>query len=345
MKALEASYLNPYIIAEIGVNHEGSMDLARHLIDEAKEGGAHAVKFQTYKAETIAMRNSPAYWDQTKEPTASQFELFKKYDTFQLDDYAKLAEHCVTVGIDFLSTPFDLASVGYLDPLVDIHKIASADITNVPLLRAVASKEKPVILSTGAASLPEIAHSIDVLTAAGATDLILLHCVLNYPTPPDHAQLGLIGRLKQAFPLYPVGYSDHTIPGKDMAAMQVAVLLGAVVLEKHFTHDKSLPGNDHYHAMTKDDLAAFVARLTEIKVLVGSGPRKLCWEEPARANARRSLVAARALRAGETIREDCLVAKRPASGLSPIYWDDAVGSRAFRDINEDEPLSWADILR
>src|SRR5690606_2009484 len=331
--------LNPYIIAEIGVNHGGDMELAKRLVREAKQGGAHAVKFQSYKAETIASRHSPAYWDTSKEATPSQYQLVKKYDRFGAAEYEALARFCAEVGIDFSSTPFDLGAVDFLNPLVPFFTIASADITNVPPLRKVAGTGKPVILSTGASTLPEVAHAVETLQAAGATELALLHCVLNYPTPRENAQLNGIALLRRAFPGVAIGYSDHVVPDATISALEAATLLGACILEKHFTHDKTLPGNDHYHAMDCNDLARFNEKLAVYRELVGEG-RTLDHEAPARLHARRSIVAARDIKAGETLNEDMLIAKRPGHGISPVHWDDIIGRQATCDIAEDALLAW-----
>ncbi len=292
IKDFEVGYsLQPYIIAEIGVNHEGDMHLAKRLIREAKKGGAHAAKFQSYKAEKIASKHSPAYWDQTKEPTDSQFALFKKYDSFSVENYVELAEYCNDLNIDFLSTPFDLEAVSFLAPLMPIYKIASSDITNVPLLRLCAEQGKPLVLSTGASSMEEIRFAVKTLRDSGANHITLLHCVLNYPTPLDLAQLGMIDELKIEFPDCLIGYSDHVVPDETISSLEVAALKGAVILEKHFTHDKTLPGNDHYHAMNYSDLQAFIKKL-EIYKMLTSGPNKkdLSNEELARMHARRSIV-------------------------------------------------------
>lgn len=333
-------YLHPYIIAEIGVNHGGNLHLARRLIDEAKKGGAHAAKFQSYKADKIASRHSPAYWDVSKETTKSQHELFRKYDSFSEDDYQSLAEHCKKVGIEFLSTPFDLEAVDFLAPMMPVIKIASADITNIPLLRRCASKGKPLIISTGAADLPEIQHAVSQVRQAGAQHIALLHCVLNYPTPPQRAQLEMIRVLRRIFPECIIGYSDHVVPEKGATALEVATLLGATILEKHFTHDKSLPGNDHYHAMNVADLQLFNLKLNDLRVLVGPGYKDLSFEKDARLHARRSLYTARSINAGQKIYEDDLIAKRPGHGISPVHWDDILGRTALRDMPEDTLVTW-----
>lgn len=340
---LVGNNLDPYIIADIGVNHECSMDLARRLIDEAAEGGAHAAKFQSYKAGKIASKHSPAYWDLSKEPTKSQYELFKKYDAFGPQEYEKLAEHCRKVGIDFMSTPFDLDTVAFLEPLMPAFKIASADITNTPLIRKVARAGKPVILSTGAATLPEIEFAVDLIRAEGCSELALMHCVLNYPTVPERAQLGMIQALKRAFPDFVIGYSDHVAPDENLTCLTMAALLGASILEKHFTHDKTLEGNDHYHAMDREDLVTFARQMRLRRTLIGEEAKNIAYEESARKNARRSVVAARKIKKGTRLTEKNLITKRPGFGISPVFWDDLIGRRAARTIEKDQLLTWADL--
>ena len=335
----------PYVIAEIGVNHGGSLDLAKRLIDLAKEGGADAAKFQTYKAATLASRHSPSYWDTSKEPTRSQFELFQKYDGFGETEYRALARHCELVGIDFVSTPFDAAAVDFLDPLMPFYKIASADLTNTPLLRQVAAKGKPVLLSTGASTLGEIDGAVHTLRAAGCRDLALLHCVLNYPTPNAQAHLRMLQGLQRAYPDLVLGYSDHTLPDEAMTALTTAHLLGAAVIEKHFTHDKTLPGNDHYHAMDVHDLRRFVQRMDLVHELLGAGSCKqpTPTEAPARANARRSIVLARDVAAGQMLQEADLTYKRPGTGVSPLHWDEVIGRCAAVALEADHVLQWHDL--
>ena len=337
------TFLDPYIIAEIGVNHGGDMALAKTLIEFAHEGGAHAAKFQSYKADLIASKNSPAYWDLSAESTTSQHELFKKYDSFNPEDYVELKEHCDAVGIDFMSTPFDLGAVDYLDDIVPAFKIASADITNTPLLRKVAAKNKPVLLSVGASTDDEVAFAVKVLSEAGCTNPVLLHCVLNYPTPPEHAQLALIQGMKETWPSFSIGYSDHVAPANGMPAMCMAALFGASVLEKHFTHDKTLLGNDHYHAMDKGDLLKFTKELANFRTLYGSSERNLDWEADARLHARRSIVASRDIEEGELLTEENLIVKRPGEGLSPTLWDVVIGKTAAHALRNDQSLGDVDI--
>ena len=332
----------PYIIAEIGVNHEGDMNLAKRLIDEAKEGGADAAKFQSYKAETIAMKESPAYWDTTQEPTQSQFALFKKYDKFWKSEFEELKKYCEHVGIEFMSTPFDVESATFLNDLMDVYKISSSDLTNKPFIELMCDFQKPIILSTGAATLEEICESVGWIEQKGNL-LALLHCVLNYPTENSNAHLGMIAGLRNEFPTYPIGYSDHTLP-QEMKTLEVATLLGAIILEKHFTHDKTLPGNDHYHAMDKQDLKHFHQVLQKDFELLGRfDVDALESEQPAIVNARRSLVSVRDIQKGETITVDDLTWKRPASGISPKYFDDVLGRTTVVDIAKDKDLQWSDL--
>lgn len=335
----------PYLIAEIGVNHEGSMEQAKRLIELAKKGGADAAKFQSYKADTLASKHSPAYWDTSKEPTLSQHQLFKKYDRFGPEDYEALAGHCRKTGIDFLSTPFDDQAIEFLDPLVPFFKIASADITNIPLLRRIAAKKKPVALSTGAATLGEIDIAVDTLNRAGCADIILLHCILNYPTDNGNAHLRMIRGLQRAYPDQLIGYSDHTLPDESMTSLTTAQLLGAVVIEKHFTHDKSLAGNDHYHAMDVVDLARFVELANRVEALLGPSEHKapIETEEISRRNARRSIVLARDVAAGQQLAAADLTYKRPGTGVSPLHWDEVIGRATARALHADDVLQWEDL--
>ncbi len=344
-KTLVTDASRPYVIAEIGVNHEGSLEIAKRLIELAAAGGADAAKFQSYKADTLASKNSPAYWDTTKESTLSQHELFKKYDSFDPADYAALALHAEKVGIDFLSTPFDDAAVDYLTPLVPFFKIASADITNVPLLRRVGRTCKPVLLSTGASTIDEVDSAIHTLESSGVTEIVLLHCILNYPTRNSDAHLRMITGLRQRYPNRLIGYSDHTVPEPSMTSLLTAWLLGAVVLEKHFTHDKTLPGNDHYHAMDVDDLVNFRRRLDAVVDLLGQTSDKapLDIEEISRVNARRSIVIAKDVPTGHQLTESDLTYKRPGTGVSPLHWDEVIGRFTSHALTEDHVLQWNDL--
>lgn len=335
----EAKLHHPYVIAEAGVNHEGSMDIAKRLVDEAKEGGADAIKFQTYKADTLASKHSPAYWDTSKEPTLSQHELFSRHDKFWKSEMVALKEYCDKVGIEFMSTPFDIESATFLNDLMNVYKISSSDITNKPFIQFMCGFNKPIILSTGASQLWEIQEAVSWIEAFG-NPLALLHCVLNYPTADENANLGMLLGLKRAFPDKLIGYSDHTLPN-DMKVCEMATLLGSVIIEKHFSHDKTLPGNDHYHAMDKEDLKVFRRNLERTFTILGNFKvEALSEEEPARRNARRSLVATCDIPAGKVIELADLTFKRPAHGISPRSIDELVGKTAKQAISEDAVLQW-----
>ncbi|MAQ64549.1 acetylneuraminic acid synthetase [bacterium] len=335
----EKKLYKPYVIAEAGVNHEGNMALAKRLCDEALEGSADAIKFQTYKADTIASKDSPAYWDTTKEPTKSQYELFTKHDKFWKSEMQELKDYCDEIGIEFMSTPFDVESAAFLNEMMDVFKISSSDLTNKPFIEYLCDFKKPIILSTGASSLAEIAEAVSWIEAKG-NSLSLLHCVLNYPTPDKNANLGMIMDLKASFPDKIIGYSDHTLPN-DMKVCEMAVMLGSVIIEKHFTHDKTLPGNDHYHAMDKEDLKLFRSNLERtFEILGGFKIEALEDEAPARAHARRSLVALKNIPKGKTIEKGDLTFKRPAHGISPKFIDDVIGKKALVDIKDDDVLKW-----
>ena len=334
--------LSPYIIAEAGVNHEGKMDLAIRLVEEAKEGGAHAIKFQSYKAKTLASKYSPSYWDTTKEKTKSQFDLFSKYDKFWKKEFEQLKKHCDKVGIEFLSTPFDFESAKFLNDLMPVFKISSSDITNKPFIEYITSFYKPIILSTGASNLEEIHEAVSWMRPT-KNPFSLLHCILNYPTENKNANLGMIRGLINEFPNTIIGYSDHTMPG-DMRNIQFAILMGAVIIEKHFTFDKSLPGNDHYHAMDKNDLKKFFNDMKQLEGLIGTYEVSFIKSEDiSRNNARRSLVSTRFINPGEEITQDMLTFKRPAHGICPKEIDKVIGKISKHAIEEDKLIMWDDL--
>ena len=332
MKILNISKIKPYkniirrpfVIAEAGVNHDGSMEIAKRLIDEAKEGGADAIKFQTYKAETLASKNSPSYWDTSKEPTTSQFKLFKKHDKFWKNEFVELKIYCDKVGIEFMSIAFDIESSVFLNELMDVFKISSSDITNKPFIEHLCDFGKPIILSTGASHLYEIQQAVSWIEEKG-NPLAILHCVLNYPTEDINANLGMIKGLKEKFPDKLIGYSDHTQP-KDMKDSEIATLLGAVIIEKHFIHDKSLPGNDHYHAMDKNDLILFTNNLDITFKILGDSN---VYPTKSQEISRRSLVAKQFIPKGEIIEKEDLTFKRPAFGVSSSFISDVIGKKAI----------------
>ncbi|AMD18130.1 acetylneuraminic acid synthetase [Methanobrevibacter sp. YE315] len=339
----------PFLIGEIGVNFydiaekEGisDMDAAKLMIDEAKSCGIDAVKFQTYKAETIASRNSPAYWDLSEEPTTSQFELFKKFDKFGVEEYRQLAQYCNEVGITFLSTPFDFESVDYLDEFLDVYKISSSDLTNIPFIKYIAGKNKPIMISTGASTLKEIKNAVAAIEEVSEVDIAIMHCVLSYPTSFEDANLLMIKDLAEHFPDYEIGYSDHTKPDENMMVLTTAYNYGANIIEKHFTLDKTLKGNDHYHAMDPSDVIKFKNNVKFISKINGrKNKQPLICESSARKEARRSVVALRDIKKGELISMENVTFKRPGTGISPADIDNVRGRKAIEDISEDTLISY-----
>lgn len=339
----------PFLIAEIGVNYYdiaikeniSNINAAKLMIDEAKKCGVDAVKFQSYKANTIASKNSPSYWDLNEEPTKSQFELFKKFDKFNEEDYKELSKYCNKLGIMFLSTPFDFESIDYLDNFMDIYKISSSDLTNIPFIKKIAKKNKPILLSTGASNLDEINDAINAIKEISDVEIGVLHCVLSYPTENSNANLLMIKDLKEKYPQLEIGYSDHTKPDEKMIILTTAYLYGANIIEKHFTLDKTLKGNDHYHAMTPDDVKKFNENINLIKTINGlSSKRVLDCEEVARKQARRSIVAKRDIEIGEILTHNDITFKRPGTGISPKNLEQIIGCEVIQKINEDEILSF-----
>ena len=337
---------DPYIIAEIGVNHECSILKAKQLILKAKQAGADAAKFQSYKAELITSKNSPSYWDTSKEKTKNQFNLFKKYDLFNETDYIKLYKYCKSLKIDFASTPFDHDAVDMLDPLVPYFKISSSDITNYPLLEKIASKKKPVLLSTGASSLNEIQSAIKLLKFYKCKEIVVMHCILSYPAKNENANLGMITDLKAKFPQNLIGYSDHTLPDKEMTNMCMSYVLGAKILEKHFTLDKKKKGNDHYHSMDYQDLKNLRKRVSKAKEIIGQKEKKcIKIETNSRKFARRSLVIKCDIIKNTKIKKKHLICKRPGTGISPIDLKKILGKKVKRNLKEDHILKWTDIQK
>ena len=345
--------VEPFLIAEIGVNYYdiakkeniSNMEAAKLMVKEAKDAGCGAVKFQSYKADTIASKNSPAYWDMNEEPTTSQYELFKKFDSFGKDEYEEIAEYCESIGIMFLSTPFDFDSVDYLDSFMDVYKISSSDLTNIPFIKAIARKNKPIIISTGASTTKEISDAIKTIEDEENRDIGVMHCVLSYPTAFEDANLLMIKNLKNLYPEYDIGYSDHTKPNSGMLVLTTAYLYGANILEKHFTLDKTLQGNDHYHAMDPDDVRTFFRNIEFIKTINGQYDKvPLECEAAARMQARRSIIANRDIDVGEVITVEDLTFKRPGTGISPNELNNVIGREVKKFIKEDDLLDY-DMLK
>ena len=335
------------LIAEIGVNYYdiaaekniSPMEAAKLMIREAKSAGIHAVKFQTYKAETLASKDSPYYWDLKEEPTKSQYKLFKKFDSFGEKEYKELAEYCSAQEIEFLSTPFDIKSADYLEPMMNVYKISSSDLNNINFVEYQAKKNKPVILSIGASYAEEIKRSVATIRKFNNQPIVLMHCVLEYPTPQSHANLLKIQTLKKEFPDLIIGYSDHTKPENNYQVLKTAYTFGAKVIEKHFTLNKSLKGNDHYHAMDPEDAKKIIHEMQALDQIMGTGDL-VCLEseKKARENARRSLVAAKFIQRGKTISAEDLTWKRPGTGIEASRFSEIVGKKAAVDISEDSIL-------
>lgn len=335
------------LIAEIGVNYYDiakkmnitPMEAAKLMIDEAKKAGIHAVKFQTYKAETLAAKESPYYWNIKEEPTQSQYELFKKFDLFGYKEYKELSEYCEKVGIEFLSTAFDFESADYLDELMNVYKISSSDLSNLPFIEYQAKKNKPILLSTGASNSDEIDNAVNTIRKYNDKPIVLLHCVLEYPTPYEHANLNKIVSLKEKYKDLIIGYSDHTKPDECYDIIKTAYNLGAILVEKHYTLDKTLKGNDHYHAMDEKDAKKIIEGIEFVDKIRGNYDLKcLDTESKARLNARRSIVASKNINNGETITEEMLTFKRPGVGISPSNIDKVIGKKAKVFIEEDTIL-------
>ena len=332
------------LIAEIGVNYYdiatqrgiSPLEAAKLMCKEAKDVGIHAVKFQTYKAETLAAAASPSYWDTSEEPTTSQRELFKKFDSFGEAEYGELANYCKNIGIAFCSTAFDFESADYLDSMMDVYKISSSDLTNIPFIEYQAAKGKPIIMSVGAGDLSEMQAAVAAVRRFNDQPLVLMHCVLEYPTPYQDANLRRITSLKAALPDVIIGYSDHCKPDACADVIKTAYSLGAHVVEKHFTLDKTLQGNDHYHAMDSEDARKIIDGVAFIEEISGSPELGYSKSEvAARQNARRSIVAACNIPEGATITHDMLTFKRPGTGISPQRIDEIVGRIAACAIDDD----------
>lgn len=340
------------LIAEIGVNYYDiatklnitPLEAAKLMVLDAKNAGIHAVKFQTYKAETLAAKDSPSYWDTTEESTTSQYKLFKKFDSFGINEYKELKDLCDKIGIEFCSTPFDFESADYLDDLMAVYKISSSDLSNLPFIEYIAKKKKPILLSIGASNLPEIEAAVNTIRKYNNKKITLLHCVLEYPTPYDHANLGKIQSLKKYFPDCYIGYSDHTKPDATYDVIKTAYLLGAQVVEKHYTMDKKLVGNDHYHAMGAYDAEQILKSVEYVEKLKGNS-ELVCLETEftARMNARRSIVSAQEITKGTVITREMLTFKRPGTGIAPSMIDTVIGKKAAKDLPEDHIFQDADI--
>lgn len=326
------------IIAEAGVNHNGSLERAKEMALAAKKAGADIVKYQTAVPEQVVSRfaEKADYQKQQTGSEESQLEMIKKIH-FGFEEHRQLKEYCDEIGIRYLSTPFDLDSIDFLATLdMPVWKIPSGEITNLPYLEKVAALKKPLILSTGMSMLSEIEDALAVLEENGCEDVTLLHCNTEYPTPMEDVNLLAMRDLEEQFAL-PVGFSDHTL---GIEADIAAAALGACVIEKHFTLDKTLEGPDHQASLEPDELEAMVRAIRNIEKALGTGDKHVTPSEAKnRPIARKSIVAKRAIKKGEVFTAENLTTKRPGDGISPMRWYDVLGKAASRDFAEDEKIS------
>lgn len=325
------------IIAEAGVNHNGRYDLALKMVDEAKRAGADYVKFQTAKPELVISTFAPKaeYQKETTGEGESQLDMCRAIH-LPLTDYKPLKDYCDKVGIGFMSTPFDLVSIDVLEPLdMDYYKIPSGEITNLPYLRKIASKGRKVIISTGMCEMEEIEAALQVLEAGGLkrSDILVLHCNTEYPTPMSDVNLRAMLDIRNRMGVE-VGYSDHTC---GIEVPIAAVALGAKVIEKHFTLDKTMAGPDHKASLEPDELKAMVDAIRNIESALGDGHKRVTESErPNIVVARKSIVASRPIAKGEMLTEENITVKRPGNGISPMLWDRVLGRTAPRDFQYDE---------
>ena len=329
-----------YVVAEAGINHDGEVERAHKLIDAAADAGADAIKFQTFRADRLMINGSERLAQQDK-PGESAFEMFRRME-LSWEEHENLKKHADERELAFLSTPFDEESADFLGRLgVPAFKIASSDITHTPLLKHVGAKGKPVFLSTGMSFLNEVAEALWTLKSAGAKDILLMHCVSLYPAPPGSVNLRAILTLRNQFDLL-VGYSDHS---QGINIPIAAVVLGAVVLEKHLTLDKSAPGPDHKLSMDPVDLASMIRSLREIESALGDGRKRPSAEEAkCRPLSRRSVVSTVDIRANEIIAPWMISCKRPGGGIEPKELERVIGMTARRNICRDSVLTWYDLL-
>ena len=323
------------IIAEAGVNYNGSLELAYKMVDKAKEAGADIVKFQTGVPEKVMSKYAEKadYQKKTTGEGESQLDMVRKL-MLKFDEFIPLKKYCEEQGIKFLSTPFDLSSIEFLNELgCDLWKIPSGEITNLPYLVKVAKTGKDIILSTGMSTLNEVEDALKLLKDKGAGSITLLHCTTEYPAPYADVNLRAMQTMRDQFGL-DVGYSDHT-PGIEIPV--AAVALGATVIEKHFTLDRNMEGPDHKASLEPDELAAMIKSIRNVELAIGTGEKVPSESEKKNIPiARKSIIAARNIKKGELLTEENLTTKRPGNGISPMRWNEVIGTCAIRDFIEDE---------
>ncbi len=324
-----------FIIAEAGVNHNGSVKLARRLVDEAVLAGADCIKFQTFNSRNLVSAHAPKaeYQKKTTDSEESQLDMLRKLELSK-EAFVELRDYCRQKGIMFLSTPFDLESIDFLASIgMKTWKVPSGEVTNFPFLRAIGKRKESVIMSTGMCTLDEVGAALEVLRRFGSTDITLLHCTTEYPAPYDSVNLNAMLTLRKKFGCR-VGYSDHT---RGIEVPVAAVAMGATVIEKHFTLDRNMEGPDHRASLEPEELKRMVRSIRNVELAHGDGVKKPSEAEKKNiAIARKSIVAARDIRKGEALGEENLTAKRPGNGISPMLWEAVLGTKAVRDFSEDE---------
>lgn len=326
-----------YIIAEAGVNHNGDVDIAKQLVDAAAEAGVDAVKFQTFKTENLVCKDAKKaeYQTETTDKTESQFDMLKKLE-LTLDMHRELIDYCKKKKVTFLSTPFDMESIDLLEQLgMEVYKIPSGEITNLPYLRKIGSLGKKVILSTGMSTIQEVQDAVKVLRESGGEDISVLHCNTQYPTPMEDVNLNVIQTMREALGV-PVGYSDHT---QGIEVPIAATALGATIIEKHFTLDRGMEGPDHKASLEPEELKRMVQAIRNIERALGK--KEKIPTESEKDNipiVRKSIVAKVQIKEGEIFRESNITTKRPGTGLSPMLWDKVIGQKASRDFQADEMI-------
>lgn len=325
------------IIAEAGVNHNGSFELAKKMVDAAKEAGVDYVKFQTFNPKKLVSKyaEKAEYQKETTGSDETQLQMLQKL-TLTEDNFLSLHDYCREVGIGFISTPFDLDSITFLETFnMDFWKVPSGEVTNLPYLEAIARTKRKVVMSTGMCDMNEIQDAIEVLEKNGTTEIILLHCNTQYPTPYEHVNLKAMNSIKDALHKE-VGYSDHT---QGIEVPIAAVAMGATVIEKHFTLDKNMEGPDHKASLNPSELQQMVVAIRNIEQAIGNGLKEPSSSEMANKGvARKSIVASRSIKQGEVFSEENLTTKRPGTGISPMKWYEVIGKVASRDFSEDEMI-------
>ncbi|AZR73886.1 N-acetylneuraminate synthase [Anoxybacter fermentans] len=331
-----------FIIAEAGVNHNGDINIAKKLIDVAAEAGVDAIKFQTFKTEKLVSQGAPKadYQLKTTKKSESQYQMIKKLE-LDKTSHVELMNYCKEKKIMFLSSPFDFESCDLLDELdIPFFKVPSGEITNLPFLKYIAEKQKPIILSTGMANIAEIYEALETIYSTGNRDVVVLHCVTEYPAPIEEVNLSAMLTIRDAFKV-PVGYSDHTL-GLEIPI--AAVALGAKVIEKHFTLDKSMEGPDHKASLEPDELKLLVQSIRNVEKALGDGIKRPAKSEIKNLPvARKSIVAARDIKKGQVLSRDLLEIKRPGDGIEPKFIDKILGFKVNRYIRRDEVLKWEDL--